>query len=58
MAEDGEPLLIDDPEDERLAKRNVDAGEESGIEPVTNVLLVPLIQDEAEVGVIEASNTN
>ncbi len=56
MAEDGEPLLIDDPEDERLAKRNVDAGQESGIEPVTNVLLVPLIQDEAEVGVIEAVN--
>jgi multidrug resistance efflux pump/transcriptional regulator with GAF, ATPase, and Fis domain len=56
MAELGEPLLIDDPEDERLAKRNAAVGEESGIAPVTNALMVPLMQDEAEVGVLEAVN--
>ncbi|MGD0891616.1 MAG: GAF domain-containing protein [Terracidiphilus sp.] len=56
MAEEGEPLLIDDPDDERLAKRNAGAGEDSGIEPITNALLVPLMQDEAEVGVLEAVN--
>ena len=56
MAEEGEPLLIDDPDDERLRKRNVAASEESGIPPITNALLVPLIQDEAEVGVLEAVN--
>jgi GAF domain-containing protein len=56
MAEEGEPLLIDDPADERLVKRNAGAGEDSGIEPVTNALLVPLMQDEAEVGVLEAVN--
>ncbi len=56
MAEEGEPLLIDDRDDERLSLRNAAAGEESGIPPVTNALLVPLIQDEAEVGVLEAIN--
>jgi RND family efflux transporter MFP subunit len=56
MAEEGEPLLIDDPEDERLKLRNAQADEESGIAPVTNALLVPLLQDEAEVGVLEAVN--
>ncbi len=56
MAEEGEPLLIDDPDDERLRSRNVTADEESGIPPITNALLVPLIQDEAEVGVLEAVN--
>jgi transcriptional regulator with GAF, ATPase, and Fis domain/multidrug resistance efflux pump len=56
MAEEGEPLLIDDPEDDRLVKRNACAGEDSGIEPIANALVVPLLQDEAEVGVIEAVN--
>ena len=56
MAEEGEPLLIDDPEDERLSMRNANADADSGIPPVTNALLVPLIQDEAEVGVLEAVN--
>ena len=36
--------------------RNAPAEEASGIPPVTNALLVPLIQDEAEVGVLEAIN--
>jgi RND family efflux transporter MFP subunit len=56
MAEEGEPLLIDDPDDERLSMRNSAADEASGISLVTNALLVPLIQDEAEVGVLEAIN--
>jgi RND family efflux transporter MFP subunit len=56
MAEEGEPLLIDDPDDERLSQRNAPADRESGIPPVTNVLLVPLMQDDAEVGVLEAIN--
>ncbi len=56
MAEDGEPLLIDDPDDERLVRRNAFAEGDTGIPPVTDVLLVPLLQDEAEVGVLEAIN--
>ena len=50
MAEEGEPSLIDDPDDERLAIRNAAADPNSGIPPVTNGLLVALIQDGAEVG--------
>jgi RND family efflux transporter MFP subunit len=56
MAEDGEPLLMDDPDDERLGLRNAAADEASGIAPITNAVMVPLIQDEAEVGVLEAVN--
>jgi GAF domain-containing protein/multidrug resistance efflux pump len=56
MAEEGEPLLIDDPGDERLVLRNAGAGDDSGIVPVTNALVVPLMQDEAEIGVLEAVN--
>jgi GAF domain-containing protein len=58
MAEDGVPLLINDPEDPRLATRNERAGEG---QPVNNVLLVPLIEHEqnggeSELGVLEAVN--
>ncbi len=56
MAETGEALLIDDADDERLALRNQTFDPESGIMPVMNALVVPLMQDEAEVGVIEAIN--
>ena len=42
MAEEGEPLLIDDPDDPRLVQRNAAATEENGIPPITNALLVPL----------------
>ena len=56
MAEAGEALLIADPDDERLARRNQTFDPDSGIMPVMNVLLVPLMQDEAEVGVLEAIN--
>ena len=52
MAEEGESLIIADPDDERLAVRNRAA---SG-SPVLNALLVPLMQDDAEVGVLEAIN--
>ena len=56
MAEEGEPLLIADAGDERLNRRNAEAGGDSDIPPITNALLVPLLQDEAEVGVLEAIN--
>ena len=56
MAEEGVPLLIADPEDERLMLRNAHVSGESEIPLVSNALLVPLIQDEAEVGVLEAIN--
>jgi RND family efflux transporter MFP subunit len=58
MAEEGAPLLINDPEDPRLATRNERA---PGGPPVTDVLLVPLIEraqdgGESELGVLEAIN--
>ncbi len=58
MAEEGAPLLINDPEDPRLATRNERAGDGP---PVTNALLVPLIEHEqnggeSELGVLEAVN--
>ncbi len=56
MAEEGEALLIGDADDERLAKRNLNLDPESEAMPVTNALLVPLMQDDAEIGVLEAIN--
>lgn len=56
MAEEGEPLLIADADDGRLQSRNARRGAQSEIPPVSNALLVPLMQDEAEVGVLEAVN--
>jgi transcriptional regulator with GAF, ATPase, and Fis domain/multidrug resistance efflux pump len=56
MAEEGEPLLIVDADDERLLARNAELGEPSATPPITNALLVPLMQDGAEIGVIEAVN--
>ena len=56
MAEEGEGLLIAEADDERLVARNSRLGPESGAAPVTNALLVPLMQDDAEVGVLEAVN--
>jgi GAF domain-containing protein len=58
MAEEGAPLLINDPEDPRLATRNARA---AGGPPVTDALLVPLIEHaqdggESELGVLEAIN--
>ena len=56
MAEEGTTLLIDDPEDPRLAARNAKLNPDSSSTPLYTALLVPLIQDEAEVGVLEAVN--
>jgi GAF domain-containing protein len=59
MAEEGVPLLINDPEDPRLASRNERAGEG---QPITSALLVALIEHEqggggeSELGVLEAVN--
>ena len=51
MAEEGETLLIADPGDERLLMRNRETKS-----PIWTAMLVPLMQDEAEVGVLEAVN--
>jgi hypothetical protein len=64
MAEEGEPLRIgatedNAAEDERLVRRNraLEAVAETlRTLPIRNALLVPLMQDEAEVGVLEAVN--
>jgi RND family efflux transporter MFP subunit len=53
MAEEGVATLIADPDDERLRLRS--AGSEA---PVWTAMLVPLMQEEAEVGVLEAINRN
>jgi len=56
MAEEGEPLLITEADDERLLARNARRPEDSTIPPVSDAALVPLMQDEAEIGVLEAIN--
>ncbi len=59
MAEDGDPLLISDPADARLAQRNAvleSIPREQRTERVTNALVVPLMQGESEIGVLEAVN--
>jgi len=55
MAEEGESIVIVDPSDERIVQRNR-AHSGSASSPVCSVLLVPLMQDDAEVGVLEAIN--
>jgi RND family efflux transporter MFP subunit len=52
VSDSGEPLLIDDPNDERLAKRNADSEEAA----VFSVMATPLIIQGNEVGVLEAVN--
>lgn len=54
MAEEGDPLLITDPDDPRLASRNDSVGDDSS--PIFSALLAPLLQDGSEVGVLEAVN--
>ncbi|HUX43286.1 MAG TPA: GAF domain-containing protein, partial [Terracidiphilus sp.] len=56
MAEEGESVLITDAGDERFAQRNAALGGGSEALAITNALLVPLMQDESEVGVLEAVN--
>ncbi len=59
MAEEGDPLLIDDADDARLLQRNAvldSIPEEQRTERITNALAVPLLLDESEIGVLEAVN--
>ncbi len=64
MAEEGEPLRIgatgdEAAEDERLVRRNraLDGvAEAMRTPPIRSALMVPLMQDDAEVGVLEAVN--
>lgn len=51
MAEEGTPLCLTDPEDPRLRERS--GGSDT---PVWTAMLVPLMDEEAEVGVLEAIN--
>lgn len=55
MAEEGIPLVIDDAADPRLKMRNEARGENSAT-PIHTALLVPLLQEGAEIGVVEAVN--
>ncbi|HUY82036.1 MAG TPA: efflux RND transporter periplasmic adaptor subunit [Acidobacteriaceae bacterium] len=55
MAEEGDPILIEDPEDPRLQTRNQATGDR-GAAQVYTALLVPLLQEGSEVGVVEAVN--
>jgi RND family efflux transporter MFP subunit len=52
VSDDGAPLLIEDPEDERLQRRN--AGFEDGA--IFSLLAAPLMDRENLVGVVEAVN--
>lgn len=52
ISDNGEPVLIDDPNDERLQKRN--AGHED--QAVFSILGAPLMEHEHLVGVVEAVN--
>jgi RND family efflux transporter MFP subunit len=56
MAEEGEPLLIADAGDEHLLRRNAVLGDPPASPPITTALIVPLMQEDAEVGVLEAVN--
>jgi RND family efflux transporter MFP subunit len=52
ISDNGEPVLIDDPEDERLKNRN--RGVEDGA--IFSIAAGPLLEHEALVGVVEAVN--
>ena len=52
LSDNGEPVLIDDPDDERLQKRN--AGHEN--EAIFSIVAGPLMEHENLVGVVEAVN--
>jgi RND family efflux transporter MFP subunit len=52
ISDSGEPVLIDDPDDERLQKRNT--GHDGA--PVFSVVAAPLMEHESLVGVVEAIN--
>ncbi len=52
VSDDGEPLLITDIEDERLIRRNGD----DGLGRVSSIVVVPILDNGALVGVVEAVN--
>ncbi|MGH9528653.1 MAG: GAF domain-containing protein [Terriglobales bacterium] len=52
VSESGEPILIGDPDDERLKLRNASAGEQI----IFSVVAVPIVAQENQVGVVEALN--
>ena len=52
VSDDGEPVLITDPGDERLVRRNLDI--EDG--RVESIVIAPLLDKESLVGVVEAVN--
>jgi RND family efflux transporter MFP subunit len=52
ISDNGESVLIDDPEDERLKKRNTGFGEH----PIFSLVAAPLMEHENLVGVVEAAN--
>lgn len=52
VSESGEPLLIDDPEDERLTARNA----EGGGQIIFSAVAVPIVAQVNQVGVVEAIN--
>jgi len=53
ISESGEPVLIDDPQDERLQRRNQGVEEGSGL---FSIVAAPLLEHETLVGVVEAIN--
>jgi RND family efflux transporter MFP subunit len=54
VSDDGVPVLINNPNDERLLSRNVAAGDS----PIVSLLVVPIMDSESLVGVVEATNKN
>jgi len=52
VSDNGEPVLIDDPDDPRLQKRNAKLGERA----VFSLIAAPLMDRESLVGVVEAIN--
>ena len=52
VSDNGEAVLIDDPNDERLVRRNANAGER----PVQSIIVAALMDKESLVGVVEAVN--
>jgi RND family efflux transporter MFP subunit len=52
ISDSGQPVLIDDPGDERLQKRNAGPGNEA----VFSIVAGPLMEHESLVGVVEAVN--
>ena len=52
VSDDGEPVLITDPDDERLVRRNLNAQEGR----VESIVVAPILDKEFLVGVVEAVN--